>query len=247
MNFLHNINDKIHLISQDKRKLKKLVDGKNFDLFIMFIILADALVLGLMANSFMSVYYADTLFLLDRMFMGIFIVEMFLKVYANGRIFFKNGWNVFDLSVVLISIIPVASAFIVLRTFRLFRLLRYINKFSRLKQMINMFIAMMPSFVALVAVLAVFFYVFAIIGVSLFGYEFVEFSTLGGALFTLLQAFTLDGWATRIARPIMQIYPHAWIYFVTFGLSCFLVFVSFFLVLIDRIQQIPHFNRKCRL
>ena len=110
-----------------------------------------------------------------------------------------------------------------------------------------MFIAMLPSFMALLAVLAVFFYVFAIIGVSLFGYEFAEFSTLGGALFTLLQAFTLDGWATRIARPVMQIYPHAWIYFVTFGLSCFLVFVSFFLAVVDRIQQIPHFKRKCRL
>ncbi len=245
--FLKRLNEKTSLVAQDKRKLKKLVEGRSFDMFIMFIILADAVVLGLMANEFMSMYYGDMLFLLDRMFMGIFIVEMLMKIYAEGRPFWKNGWNVFDFSIVAVSSIPVASAFIILRSFRLFRLLRYINRFSRLKQMINMFLSMLPSFVALIGVLAVFFYTFAIIAVSLFGYDFVEFSTLGGALFTLLQAFTLDGWATRIARPVMQLYPHAWIFFVAFGMCCFMAVVSFFMSLVDRLLHQPLSRRKSRL
>ena len=212
---------------EDKRKLKTLVTGKNFDLFIMSIILADALVLGLMTSDWVSFRFDTGLFLLDRLFMGIFIVEMLMKIYAEGRSFFKNSWNVFDFVIVAVSSVPFASAFIVLRTFRLFRLLKYIDKFSHLKIMMDIFAKMVPNFVAMLAVLAVFFYVFAIIGVNLYGGVFAEFATFGSALFTLLQTFTLDGWASAAARPVMAFFPESWLFFVAFIFGCFLIVISF--------------------
>ena len=72
---------------EDKRKLHKLVTGQSFDFFIMSIILADALILGMMTSDFWNLYFDQGLFLLDRLFMGIFIVEMFLKIYAERRDF----------------------------------------------------------------------------------------------------------------------------------------------------------------
>ncbi len=212
---------------EDKRKLNKLVTGFSFDLFIMTVILADAVVLGLMTSDVMELYFDRGLFLLDRLFMGIFIVEMFLKIYAQGRDFFKSGWNVFDLTVVAVSAVPAASALIILRTFRLFRLLKYIHHFSKMNNMVQVLIELLPTFVSFMAIFAVFFYVFAIIAVSLYGDIFASFSTLGQSMFTLLQVFTLDGWASTIARPVMLVFPHAWIFFVSVVVISFMIVVSF--------------------
>lgn len=219
------LNEVFH--KEDKRKLTKLVEGKSFDLFIMSIILADAVVLGLMTSKWIDYYFMNGLFLLDRLFMGIFIVEMLMKLYVYRRNFFKSGWNVFDLTIVAVSSVPLASTFIVLRTFRLFRLLKYVNKFSGLKEIIDTFVKLLPNFVAVMFVFAIFFYAFAIIAVNLYGSVFVEFSSLGTALFALLQTFTLDGWASSIARPVMSVFPHAWVFFSSFVLISFLLVISF--------------------
>ena len=134
-------------------------------------------------------------------------------------------------------IIFVCSYFIVLRTFRLFRLLKYINRFSKLKRILTVLDALMPNFLAAFLVFAVVTYVFAIIGVSLFGGVFIEFSTLGASLFALLQTFTLDGWASELARPVMSVFPHSWLFFVAYLLVSFLLFISFLMSVIDEIVR----------
>ena len=127
-------------ITEERRKAKKVVEDKNFDYLIMFLICMDSVVLGLLTVGFSDPSFAMILFLLDRLCMAIFIVEMLIKMYAYGPRFFKSGWNVFDLLVITISSLPFASYLIVLRTFRLFRLLRYINRFKQMKNIINIFL-----------------------------------------------------------------------------------------------------------
>ena len=216
-------------IETDKRKIKKLVEGSSFDLLILSLIVIDAMVLGLMASDIKNISFDKILFVLDRLCMAIFVIEMFMKIYANGADFFKKGWNVFDFVVVFISSLPFANYFIILRTFRIFRALKYINRCTRLKNIINIFILLLPNFLAMLSVFAVFFYVFSIISVYLYGSVFVEFSTLSHAVFTMLQVFTLDGWASNIARPVMAVFPHAWIFFVSFVFISFLIVISFVL------------------
>lgn len=232
-----DIKDKIvekvlHKHKEDKRKLTKLVESRKFDFFIMSIILADAIVLGLMTSDVVDFYFDKGLFLLDRLFMGIFIAEMLMKIYVYKKSFFKSGWNMFDFVIVAISSVPFASAFIVLRTFRVFRLLKYLDRFKSLNDIVEIFIKLMPSFLSLMGILVIFFYSFAVIGVSLYGNVFANFADLGSALFVLIQAFTLDGWASTIARPVMSIYPDAWLYFTSFILLSFLVVTSFIMTAI---------------
>lgn len=237
---------------EDKRKLTKLLESHNFDLFIISVILLDALILGLMASDIFG--YADghlladhfmsyetykssgalindninfVLLLLDRLFMGIFIMEMLLKIYVYRKAFFKNGWNVFDFIVVAVSSVPYASSLIVLRTFRVFRLFKFLDHFPSLNNLVGTFIKLLPNFISFIAVEAVIFYSFAVIGVSLYGDVFKNFATLGSSLFVLMQAFTLDGWASLIARPVMIVFPDAWLYFVSFILLSFLIVISF--------------------
>ena len=223
--------------TEDKRKLGRLLESHNFDLFIVSVILVDAFVLGLLASDVFDVYYSHLLFLLDRLFMGIFIMEMFLKIYVFRKAFFKNGWNVFDLIIVAISSVPYASSLIVLRTFRIFRLFKFMDYFPSLDNLVDTFIKLLPNFLALLAVETVIFYSFAVIGVSLYGDVFKDFATLGSALFVLMQAFTLDGWASLIARPVMMVFPEAWLYFTSFMLLAFLVMVSFLMNAITTVMD----------
>lgn len=199
-----------------------------------------------MTSDAMNRFFEGGLFILDRLFMAIFIIEMIMKIFAFGKKFFKSGWNVFDFAVIAISSVPFASWFIIFRTFRLFRLLRYVNKFTRLKQMINTFLALLPNFMAMLLVMAVFFYVFAIMAVCLFGDVFIEFSDLGSSLFALLQVVTLDGWASNIARPVMAVFPHSWLFFVSFVFISFLITVSFLMSVVSEVVR-RAFNLKSRL
>ena len=237
---------KKNAVETDRRRVKKLVEGKNFDFLIMSLICMDAVILGLMTSDAMNRFFEGGLFILDRLFMAIFIIEMIMKIFAFGKKFFKSGWNVFDFAVIAISSVPFASWFIIFRTFRLFRLLRYVNKFTRLKQMINTFLALLPNFMAMLLVMAVFFYVFAIMAVCLFGDVFIEFSDLGSSLFALLQVSTLDGWASNIARPVMAVFPHSWLFFVWFVFLSFLITVSFLMSVVSEVVR-RAFNLKSRL
>ena len=237
---------KKNAVETDRRRVKKLVEGKNFDFLIMSLICMDAVILGLMTSDAMNRFFEGGLFILDRLFMAIFIIEMIMKIFAFGKKFFKSGWNVFDFAVIAISSVPFASWFIIFRTFRLFRLLRYVNKFTRLKQMINTFLALLPNFMATLLVMAVFFYVFAIMAVCLFGDVFIEFSDLGSSLFALLQVVTLDGWASNIARPVMAVFPHSWLFFVSFVFISFLITVSFLMSVVSEVVR-RAFNLKSRL
>ena len=237
---------KKNAVETDRRRVKKLVEGKNFDFLIMSLICMDAVILGLMTSDAMNRFFEGGLFILDRLFMAIFIIEMIMKIFAFGKKFFKSGWNVFDFVVIAISSVPFASWFIIFRTFRLFRLLRYVNKFTRLKQMINTFLALLPNFMAMLLVMAVFFYVFAIMAVCLFGDVFIEFSALGSSLFALLQVVTLDGWASNIARPVMAVFPHSWLFFVSFVFISFLITVSFLMSVVSEVVR-RAFNLKSRL
>lgn len=237
---------KKNAVETDRRRVKKLVEGKNFDFLIMSLICMDAVILGLMTSDAMNRFFEGGLFILDRLFMAIFIIEMIMKIFAFGKKFFKSGWNVFDFVVIAISSVPFASWFIIFRMFRLFRLLRYVNKFTRLKQMINTFLALLPNFMAMLLVMAVFFYVFAIMAVCLFGDVFIEFSDLGSSLFALLQVVTLDGWASNIARPVMAVFPHSWLFFVSFVFISFLITVSFLMSVVSEVVR-RAFNLKSRL
>ena len=226
---------KMVLAREDQRKLRKLVEGKSFDFFILTIILADAFVLGLMSTEFLGFQYERVLFVLDRLFMAIFIVEMFMKIFAMRKAFFASGWNVFDLLVVVVSSVPVASSVIVLRSFRLFRMFRFIYQESKLNRIVTSFFKSLPLFVCFLAVFAVFFYVFSILAVSLYGGVFAEFSTIGGAMQMVLQTFLMEGWGATIAHQVMKVFPNAWMFFALQAVVKFLLIVSLFMAIVREV------------
>ena len=211
----------------DQRRLAKLVTGFSFEMFIMGVILANAIVLGLMTSPTMDFYYGNLLYLLDRVFMGVFIVEMLLKMFALKKKFFKSGWNIFDLSIVAISSLPVLSSLIVFRTFRLFRLFKYVSKFAKMDKLIKIFLELLPLFFAFLGIFIISFYVFAVLAVNFYGDSFAIFADLGVAIYSLIKMFLVEGWMGIVASQIMNIYPQSWLFFGSVALFSFLFVVSF--------------------
>ena len=70
---------------------------------------------------------------------------------------------------------------------------------------------------SVIALMTLFFYIFAIMSTRLFGEKFpLWFGTLGESFYTLFQIMTLESWSMGIVRPVMDVYPYAWVFFVPF-------------------------------
>lgn len=218
-----------------REKLKIMIEKKSFDGFIMGLILLNAIDFGLMTSNLMNELYGTTLFLIDRLCMAIFLLEIAIKLFVYGKRFFRFGWNIFDFIVIAISSLPFSAYFIVLRTFRLFRAFKYMRKFSGLRRIIRTMTYLLPNFLYALIISVVFVYVFAIISVMLYGDVFVEFSDLGSATFALLQIFTLDDWTSNVAYPVMTFFPHSWIFFTSFVFVVFMIISSLFITTISDI------------
>ena len=89
------------------------------------------------------------------------------------------------------------------------------------------------------AIISIIFYVAAVIATKLFGTAFPQwFGTLGGSAFTLFQVMTLESWAMGIVRPVMEVFPLAWIFFLLFILSSTFTLLNLFIaVIVNAIQQ----------
>ena len=83
------------------------------------------------------------------------------------------------------------------------------------------------------------YYVFAVIAVKLYGPEFPElFGTLGKSFFTLFTVMTLEGWVDGVVKPIMEKFPRAWMFFVTFiVVTTFMVLNLFIGVVVNAMQK----------
>jgi voltage-gated sodium channel len=188
-------------------------------------------------------HYGYLIDLIDLVILGVFIVEVVLKLYAFRLQFFKDPWNVFDFGIILISVLPAASSFSVFRAFRIVRTLRLIKNVPKLKFIIESLLKAIPSIGWIVALLALIFYVFAVIGTNLYGQEFPQwFGTLGKSMFTLFQIMTLESWASGIARPILDQAPFAELYFIIFILIATYTTLNVFIAIV--VNTMNEMNRK---
>ncbi|MEM8895940.1 MAG: ion transporter, partial [Bacteroidota bacterium] len=183
--------------------IKRLVESKLFQNAIIFLIVLNSLLIGLETSDYWMTYYGHIIDQVDLVILGIFIIEIVLKLVVYHYRFFKNAWNVFDLMIILISVVPAASSFTVFRAFRILRTLRLVKNVPKLRFIIESLLKAIPSIGWIVALLLMIFYVFAVLGTNLYGSQFPEwFGTLGKSMFTLFQIMTLESWSSGIARPV---------------------------------------------
>ncbi|MBR5998760.1 MAG: ion transporter [Deltaproteobacteria bacterium] len=205
-----------------RNKAKALVETSAFRSFVMLVIIANAAAIGLQTTN-LSPVWASVLATFDTFCLGVYVVETALKLTAYRRAYFKDGWNVFDFTIITLSLIPTALLPVpvqvarLLRIVRTFRDFRIISIFSETRLIAEAIVRSLPGVLWTAALLFIIFYVFAVIGVALFGETFPQyFGSLGKSLYTLFQIMTLESWSHGIARPVIAVHPWAWLYFVPF-------------------------------
>ncbi len=202
---------------------------------IVSLIVINALLLGLETSEEIMSQYGSLLHLIDHIILGIFIVELILLMSARGLSFFKDAWCLFDFIVIAIALVPASGSLSVIRSLRVLRILRLINKFESMRKVVNGLLGSLASLGSVVGLMLIVFYVAAVVSTNLFGKEFPDyFGDLGASFFTLFQVMTLESWSNGIARPVMEKFPQAWIFFLTFiMLSTFVVINLFTAAIVD--------------
>jgi len=91
---------------------------------------------------------------------------------------------------------------------------------------------------SIVAVLSLVFYVAAVMATGLFGAEFPAwFGSIGASMYSLFQIMTLESWSMGIVRPVMEVYPLAWMFFVPFIVATSFTVLNLFIALIVNSMQ----------
>ncbi len=224
-----------------RKKVTYFVETIFFQRFIVSVIILNSVTLGLETSPGIMRNHIDVLGFLDILFLSIFTLELFLKFYAYRFTFFKSGWNIFDFLIVGISYLPLIEGLSVLRSLRILRVLRLLSVLPALRKVTQAFFASLSGLATVGAILLLIFYVGAVLSTKLFGEEFPDwFGNIGSSLFSLFQIMTLESWSSGIARPVMDVYPFAWLFFVLFILSTTFVALNLLIGVIVNSMQTLH-------
>lgn len=217
------------------------IESARAQRLIIAVIIANAITLGLETSPTIMDSAGGLLHALDRAFLTVFVVEIALKLYARGGRFFTDPWNVFDFVIVGIALIPGSGALAVLRSLRVLRVLRLVSALPRLRFIIEALLSAIPGIGAIAALLSLIFYVFAVMATTLFSETFPEwFGSLWRSLLSLFQVMTLDSWLSGLVRPVLEVHPWAWVFFVAFVLLSTFTMVNLFVAVIVDTMQAMH-------
>lgn len=193
------------------------LDRPTVSRFIIAVILINAVTLGLETFPEVMARAGALILAIDRICLAIFVVELLLRLYAQGLRFFRSGWNVFDFTIIAISLLPATGSFSVLRAMRILRVLRVVSAVPSLRRVVDGLGRALPGMGSVFLLILIIYYIAAVMATKLFGASFPQwFGSLTATSFTLFQIMTLEGWSGEIVRPVMEVYPYAWAFFVPF-------------------------------
>ncbi|WP_298851318.1 ion transporter [uncultured Ruegeria sp.] len=224
-----------------KWRLLNLIEAPAFGRFITVVIIFNAVLLGMETSPTLMDMAGPLIVALDKLCLAIFVAEISMKLIATGRRFFTNGWNIFDFLIVGIALVPSAGGLSVLRALRILRVLRVISVAPRLRRVVEGFISALPGMASVFLLMAILFYIGAVISTKLFSASFpIWFGDLGLSAYTLFQIMTLESWSMGIVRPVMEVYPYAWVFFVPFIMVTTFAVVNLLVGLIVNSMQDAH-------
>ena len=221
---------------------KRITTALWFEYSIISLILLGAIILGLETTPTLAKEYSTWFELIHQIILAIFILEAILKMSAEAPLikrYFNDGWNIFDFSIILLSLIPITGEFALLaRLVRLMRVLRLISTIPRLRLIVETLLRSIPSMGHIMLLMSVIFYIYAIAGYHLFHQHDPEhWSNLGRSMLTLFRIVTLEDW-TDIMYTALEFHSWAWIYFVSFiFVGTFVIINLFIAVVLNNLEE----------
>ena len=231
------------------RPLQRLVDSAAFNSVIIGVILANAVVLGLQTYPGIVDSYGGALELLNALCLGVFVVELTLRIASYGRRpqdFFKSGWNVFDFVVITAAFIPgVRDSSTLLRLVRLARVVRIVRLLPDVRVLIVGVFRSLPPLLSMAALTTVILFVYGMVGWLLFADELPEeWGTIGDAMLTMFILLTLENFPFYMERG-MNVHPWSWVFFVSFVLvAAFIVLNVLIGIVLNSMEEARELERR---
>ena len=229
--------------------LRRVVHSHAFDVAILVVIVANAVVLGLQTYPAIADEYGDTLNLLNDVFLGIFVVELLLRMvsyWPRPAQFFRNGWNVFDFVVVGLAFVPgIRESTTLLRLARLLRVVRIFRVLPDLRILVIGVVRSLPPLVKMTLLVTVLLVIYSMIGWLHFSDHIPEqWGTIGSAMLTLFVMLTLENFPQYMEAG-MDVHPWSWIYFVTFVLiAAFMILNVLIGIVLNSLEEAREIERR---
>jgi len=219
-----------------KAYAQRIVGARWFEPFMIGLILFNGLLIGLETSKDFVEHYGRWLHLGNDLILGVFIAEVLLKLAAVAprfRLYFGDGWNLFDFSVVIASLIPATGEYaLVARLVRILRVLRLVSAVPQMRLIVATLVRSIPSMGHVIMLMSIILYIYAVTGFHLYHEHDPErWGSLGAALLTLFQMVTLEGWVD-VMDTAMELHDWSWIYFVSFILIGTFVMLNLFIAVV---------------
>uniref|UniRef100_A0A8C8FAL1 Ion transport domain-containing protein n=1 Tax=Oncorhynchus tshawytscha TaxID=74940 RepID=A0A8C8FAL1_ONCTS len=235
--------------------IANITEKTLFDGMIMVTIILNALFMALETDYDLKYKLFGFFAIADEFFMAIYTMEFLMKVYVNPGVYWKNGYNVFDAIILVISFVPMfadggdSSAMGTMRIVRAFRSLRVLKTVSFIRGLQALVVALFKTMKSVVYVLGLMFllmFIFAIIGYYYFGDPNTgdpeNWGDLGCALFTLFSLVTVDGW-TDLQQNLDDLGMNSSrIFTIVFILIGYFIFFNMFIGVV--IMEIQHATKR---
>ena len=229
-------------------KCKRIADSSRFQNFILGVIVLNAITLGVQTYD-LSEAWSSRLTTLDEICLGVFTVEMAIRVAAFGsrpQDFFKDGWNVFDFVVVGAAFLPgLRENATLLRIVRLLRVVRVVTVLPDLRILVRALIRSIPPIVSLAVLTLMLMYVYGMVGWILFHEQDPKnWGDIGQALLSTFTMLTLENWPSLLDAGT-AIHPQSWIFFVSYVLlASFLVINILIAIIINSVEEVHKVERE---
>ena len=215
---------------------RRIASSRRFQHATLAVIVANAALIGLETSPSLWARHGGLFDALNLLVQAVFVVEIAVRLVAHApRLdrFFRDGWNVFDFTIVALSLLPAAGPFAtVARLARLFRALRVVSALPELRLIVATMLRSIPSLANVVVLLGLILYVYAVLGVHLFGgVDPSHWGSLPRAGLTLFEILTLEGWVD-VMDASLGATRWAWPFYVSFVVLAVFVVVNLFVAIV---------------
>jgi voltage-gated sodium channel len=237
---------------EHRNRLWRIVESPIFTGFILAVIIANAVVLGLQTYEEIEDRHGDALNLLNDLFLGIFVIELAVRIGAYGRRpqdFFRSGWNVFDFIVIGVAFVPgIRESSTLLRLARLLRVVRVVRILPELRVLVTGVVRSLPPLGSMLLLTTVMLFVYGMLGWLLFADEIPQdWGNIGRAMLSLFVLLTLEDFP-RYMEAGMEVHPWSWIYFVTFVLITVFIVINVLIgIVLNSMEEARELERRRRL
>jgi voltage-gated sodium channel len=208
--------------------LARIVYSSQFELFIAFIILVNAVSLALLTMPNVDPSVRETLTQLDTYALYVYLGELLMRILSYGKKpweFFKQGWNIFDFLIVTLSFGIFGGETIILRLLRIFRLIRIFRFLPEVRVLTSSVVKSLPPLMSVGVLIFLALFIYGMAGVYLFGEQLPDsWGSITHAMTSLFILLTLENFPNYLNEAV-KVSPWALPFYLSY------IFIIVFTVL----------------